>query len=150
MRLNKKVFKSNNFKNEYIDHSGFLHTSIRSYSVNHKIIKFSVYNELTYIALANWIIEDGTDSYSIKDVVMLINILIIKYDIRYYSFPRIYVYKRYMPKLRSIVEPFVHISMMYKLGKKRELTEWFKVISLKLIWLKNHIRSNRIFSVIKE
>lgn len=48
-----------------------------------------------------------TDSYSIKDVVMLINILIIKYDIhctiRYYnsSFPRIYVYKRYMPKLCS-------------------------------------------------
>ncbi len=85
-----------------------------------KIINFFVYNELTYIALAHWIIGDGTDSYSIKDVVMLINILIIKYDIyctiRYYSFPRIYVYKRYMPKLRSIVEPFMHISMMYKLG----------------------------------
>jgi hypothetical protein len=30
---------------------------------------------------------------------------------------------------------------------KRELTEWFIVISLKLIWLKDHIRSNRIFSV---
>lgn len=77
---------------------------------------------------------------------MLINIFIIKYDIHcticYYnsSFPRMYVYKRYMPKLCSIVEPFMHISMMYKLGKKkekklknRELTEWFKVISLKLI-----------------
>jgi hypothetical protein len=39
-----------------------------------------------------------------------------------------------MPKLRSIIEPFMHISMMYKLGKKkRELTERFKVISLKLI-----------------
>lgn len=89
-----------------------------------KIIKFSVYNELTYIALAHWIIGDGTDSYSIKYVVMLINILIIKYDIhctiRYYNFPIIYVYKRYMPKLRSIVEPFMHISMMYKLGKKKE------------------------------
>ena len=33
-----------------------------------------------------------------------------------------------------------------KKNKKRELTEWFKVISLKLIWLKDHIRSNRIFS----
>jgi hypothetical protein len=93
-----------------------------------KIIKFSVYNELTYIALANWIIGDGTDSYSIKYVVMLINILIIKYDIhctiRYYSFPVIYVYKRYMPKLRSIVEPFMHISMMYKLGKKKKRIDW--------------------------
>jgi hypothetical protein len=37
MRLNKKVFKSNNLKNEYIDYSEFLHTSNRSYSVNHKI-----------------------------------------------------------------------------------------------------------------
>jgi hypothetical protein len=51
-----------------------------------------VYNEHTSIALAHWIIGDGTfkggiillfctDSYSIKDVVMLINILIIKYGI---------------------------------------------------------------------
>lgn len=65
-------------------------------------------------------------------------ILIIKYyihcTIRYYSFPRVYIYKRYIPKLCYIVEPFMHISMMYKLGKKkRELTEWSKVISLKLI-----------------
>ena len=28
----------------------------------------------------------------------------------------------------------------------RELTEWFKVVSLKLIWSKDRIRSNRIFS----
>jgi hypothetical protein len=76
-----------------------------------------VYNELTSIALAHWIFEDGTfkgiillfctDSYSIKDVVILINILNIKFNIhctiRYYNFPRIYVYKRYIPKLRSIV-----------------------------------------------
>jgi hypothetical protein len=76
-----------------------------------------VYNELTSIALAHWIFGDGTfngiilwfctDSYFIKDVVILINILIIKYDIhctiRYYSFPRIYIYKKYMPKLRSNV-----------------------------------------------
>ena len=69
-----------------------------------------MYNELTSIALAHWIIGDGTfkgilllfctDSYSIKDVVMLINILIIKYGIhctiRYESFPRICVYKRYI------------------------------------------------------
>jgi len=50
-----------------------------------------VYNELTSIALAHWILGDGnfkgiillfcTGSYSIKDVVMLINILIIKYGI---------------------------------------------------------------------
>jgi len=37
MYINKNVFKSNKFKNEYVYYSGFLHTSIRSYSVNHKI-----------------------------------------------------------------------------------------------------------------
>ena len=69
-----------------------------------KIIQFSVYNELTYIALAHLIIEYGsfngitllfcTDSYSIKDVIMLINHIFLivknKYDIhctiRYYNF----------------------------------------------------------------
>jgi len=66
-----------------------------------------------------------TDSYSIKDIVILINVLIIRYNIystiRYYKshLPRIYVYKRYMLKLRSIVEPYMHSSMMYKLGNKK-------------------------------
>ena len=43
---------------------------------------------------------------------------------------------------------FYQIKLLLEYYKiKRELTEWFKVISLKLIWLKDHIRSNRIFSV---
>ena len=118
-----------------------------------KVIKPSIYNDLTPVGLAHWIMGDGTfngisllfctDSYSVENVVLLINVLIIKYDIhssiRYYNqqYPRIYVLKRYMPKLRLIVLPYIHSSMLYKLGlaiKKRELAEWFKAISLKLIW----------------
>src|SRR5271154_1862252 len=82
-----------------------------------------------------------TDFYSIKEVVLLINVLVIKYDIhctiRYYNqcYPRIYILKKSLPKIRKIVLPHMHSSMLYKLGiKKRELTEWLKVISLKLIW----------------
>jgi hypothetical protein len=97
-----------------------------------KVIKPCIYNDLTPIALAHWIMGDGTfngitllfctDSYSIKDIVTLINALIIKYDIyctiRYYKYcyPRIYVLKKYMIKLNKIVKPYMHSSMMYKLG----------------------------------
>ena len=41
-------------------------TELYSLFYKNKTIKFSVYNELTSIALAHWIIGDGTDSYSIK------------------------------------------------------------------------------------
>ena len=63
-----------------------------------------------------------TDSYTIKEIVLLINVLLIKYDIhcsiRYYKsvYPRIYILKKHLPKLRSIVQPFMHSSMLYKLG----------------------------------
>ncbi len=56
-----------------------------------KIIKPSIYFYITPIALAHWIMGDGTftgkslllctDSFSIKEVVLLINVLIIKYDL---------------------------------------------------------------------
>jgi hypothetical protein len=106
-----------------------------SYYINKtKTIKPSVYNELTPVALAHGIMGYGTfngftlllctDSYSRKDIVVLINILIIKYDIhctiRYSkpNLPRIYILKKDMPKLCSIVQPFMYSSMMYKLGLK--------------------------------
>ena len=105
----------------------------KDYYINKtKTVKFSIFTDLTPVALAHWIMGDGTfngitlllctDSYSIKQVVLLINVLIIKYDIycniRYFKphLPRIYVIKKYMPKLRLIVKPFMHKSMMYKLG----------------------------------
>ena len=99
-----------------------------------KVIKLSIYNDLTPIALAHWIMGNSTfngttlllctDSYSIKEVVLLINVLVIKYDIhctiRYYNqhYPRIYILKKYLPKLRKIVLPYMHTSMRYKLGIK--------------------------------
>jgi hypothetical protein len=65
-----------------------------------------------------------TDSYSIKEVVLLINVLVIKYDIyctiHYYNkhYPRIYILKKCLPKIRQIVLPYMHSSMRYKLGIK--------------------------------
>ena len=71
-------------------------------------IKPSIFNELTPIALAHWIMGDGTfkgvslllctDSFTIINVVTLINVLIIKFNINctlcYHKhyYPRIYIF----------------------------------------------------------
>jgi hypothetical protein len=67
-----------------------------------------------------------TDSYKIEDVVKLINILLIKYDvnctINYHKkiYPRIYIFKKDLDKVRKIVLPYMHKSMLYKLGIKKK------------------------------
>lgn len=56
----------------------------------------------------------------------------------------------YLLNIMSIVRPFMYSFMMHELGiknfKKRELAEWFKATSLKLVKYYYFIRSNRIFS----
>lgn len=98
---------------------------------NKKIIPEDIYNLLDPIALAHWIQGDGkfdrsglilcTDSYSIQDVLRLINVLIIRYDLKcsihnpkkgHY---RIYISKKSIPKLRKLVLPYIVPSMLYKL-----------------------------------
>lgn len=62
-----------------------------------------------------------TDSYSVEDVVRLINVLIVRYrlecTIRYDTpiHPRIYIKEKSMSLLRSIVVPHMLPSMMYKI-----------------------------------
>jgi len=88
-----------------------------------------MYYLLTPIALAHWIIGDGywdgsglilcTDSFSIIDNVKLINILIVKYQLEcslHSRSNRIYIKAASMPRLRAIVLPYMHYSMLYKLG----------------------------------
>ncbi len=97
-----------------------------------KVIPFNIYDLLTPAAVAHLIMGDGsaqrhgliicTDSYTLKDVVRLINVLIIRYrlecSIRYHSptQPRIYIKERSMPLLRTIVRPHMCSTMLYKLG----------------------------------
>jgi LAGLIDADG DNA endonuclease family len=114
---------------------------IKFYANKIRIIKPSIYNDLTPIALAHWIMGDGsyngkglilcTDSFKIKEVVLLMNVLIIRYNIKctitYHSkkYPRIYIGKKYIKLLQEIVLPYMHKSMFYKLGLsiKRKLAE---------------------------
>jgi hypothetical protein len=98
-----------------------------------KIIPSNIYELLTPVALAHLIMGDGSakqyslriciDSYSIPDAIRLMNVLIIRYELdctlRFHTptQPRIHIKQNSMSKLRAIVKPFTHESMMYKLGK---------------------------------
>lgn len=99
-----------------------------------KIVPEDIFNLLDPIALSHWICGDGsvrslglilcTDSYTLKDVIRLMNVLIIRYELhctlrlikninsnKY----RIYIKQTSMDKLKNIVEPYMHISMLYKI-----------------------------------
>jgi len=92
-----------------------------------KIVPQNIYELLTPIALAHLIMGDGsverhgliicTDSYSIEDVIRLMNVLIIRYRlectlrVRRKNQYRIYIRQSSM----SIVTPYFHSSMLYKI-----------------------------------
>jgi hypothetical protein len=62
-----------------------------------------------------------TDSYTIQDTVRLMNVLIIRYDLkctlhRSNENYRIYVSRNSMDKLVEVVKPYLITSMYYKVG----------------------------------
>lgn len=96
-----------------------------------KIIPNNIYDLLTPIALAHLIMGDGsvqrsgliicTDSYTLVDVVRLMNVLIVKYSLdctmrrcRENQY-RIYIGQNSMTLLIKIVSPYMYSSMLYKL-----------------------------------
>lgn len=97
-----------------------------------KVIPQNIYELLTPMALAHWIMGDGvsrpyglqlcTDSYSLTDTVRLMNVLMIRYGLictlhkKREGQYRIYISSKSMPKLKEIVTPYMHESMSYKLS----------------------------------
>ena len=100
-----------------------------------KIIPEDIYNMLTPVALAHIIMGDGTareygleictNSYSLEDVVRLMNVLMIRYRLKCSLRLKkrqnnkieymIYISQSSMPSLLNIVSPYMHSSMLYKL-----------------------------------
>lgn len=99
-----------------------------------KVIPVNIYDLLTPVALAHLIMGDGesrtsglvlcTNSFTVQDVVRLMNVLIIRYRLgcvlRLKNQNKkigylIYIRQDSMPLLRSIVTPYLHPSMYYKL-----------------------------------
>jgi hypothetical protein len=79
-----------------------------------------------------------TNSFKIKEVVLLMNVLMIKYNINctitYHSkkYPRIYIIKKDIIPLRKIVLPYMDKSMIYKLGLCKKKESWLSGYSNKL------------------
>ena len=97
-----------------------------------KVIPQNIYELLTPVALAHWILGDGsaigsglrlgTDSFTIKECVLLINVLIIKFNLNcslhlLENKPRIYISAKSKNNLISIVKPHMTSSMYFKLGR---------------------------------
>lgn len=96
-----------------------------------KQIPNNIYDLLTPIAIAHWIMGDGaklnkglilcTDSYTVQEVLKLMNVLKIQYDLNTFiqgiknKRSRIYILQESMPKLINIVKPYMLKSMLYKL-----------------------------------
>ena len=109
-------------------------TELYPYFYNNKVkvIPSNMYDLLTPVALAHWIMGDGTyksqglllctDSNTIQDIVRLMNALTIRYDLKctmHNANPgqyRIYISRKSMPKLISIVKPHMAPCMLFKLG----------------------------------
>lgn len=100
-----------------------------------KLIPDNIYDLLSPVALAHLIMGDGssreygleicTDSYSLIDVIKITNVLIIKYQLictvrlKKENQYRIYVSSKSMDKLRTIVNPYMHPSMVYKIKNQK-------------------------------
>jgi ubiquinol-cytochrome c reductase cytochrome b subunit len=103
------------------------------YKKGKKRIHLNIKEYLTPLALAIWISDDGCwtnsgvriacNAFNIKEVKLLIDILYINFGlistVQSINIPNqysIYIRKKSIPKLREIVSPFIHYSMLYKLG----------------------------------
>lgn len=105
------------------------------YDKNIKKVPCNIYEFLTPISLAIWIMDDGgkvgnslklsTNSFTYSDCLLLVKTLYenfkVKATIQSAGVPNqycIYILTESMPSLREIVSSYVHPSMKYKIGLK--------------------------------
>lgn len=107
----------------YLDIDGFKDRK----SINHDLFHY-----LDYIALAHWIQGDGakrnkggivlcTDYFSLKEVVLLMNLLLIKFNIKSTVHvdngkARIYINKLELNKIKHLIKPYFVKSFLYKIS----------------------------------
>lgn len=105
-----------------------------------KVIPQDIYNLLTPVALAHLIMGDGgfkskgificTDSYSLYDVVRLMNVLIIRYELKCTLHKssnglgyRIYISRNSVGGVIEIVKSYIIPSLWHKLGITKNLVD---------------------------
>lgn len=98
-----------------------------------KIVPLNLYDYLNYEKLAHWIKGNGTrkknakilqtDSFTIKEVVFILNVLLIKLNIRstiqyQRNNPVLYITTASKNRIREKLRPFMCKSMLYKIEKR--------------------------------
>lgn len=101
-----------------------------------KTISSELFHYFTPVSLAYWIMSDGfsnkyaltlcTDNFTIQEIVILINILIIKYDLncslhKYGNYYRIYIKADSMVKLHELVDLYIIPFSFYKLKNIKKI-----------------------------
>lgn len=99
------------------------------YVNNKKRVATDLFNLLTWEALAHWIMCDGTynsgvriqtESFTVKEVVFIINILMIKFNLKcnlhtQKGYPIVYINSKSIKINLHYLLPYLHSSMKYKL-----------------------------------
>ena len=96
-----------------------------------KSVKQDLFFNMDYLVLAHWIMGDGskrakglvlcTDNFTLQEVVLLVNILIIKFEIsptiqKEKDKFRIYINKKSLMKIKPFILPFFVDHFLYKLN----------------------------------
>jgi hypothetical protein len=98
-----------------------------------KIIPANIQDLLTPSGVAYWLCDDGnlhtnggmilcTDGFTKVEVELLAKALTDKFGLKvslrsyHQVYYRLYIWKESMPELRSLVQPYMQSSMLYKLG----------------------------------
>jgi LAGLIDADG DNA endonuclease family len=141
--LRNKIFYSLTMKTRQLYCLGNLYQLFYNINTRKKELNLEIYDYFNYIVFAHWIMGDGskvgggiilcTDSYTIVEIVFLMNILKIKYNIdstihshisyapldilksdkKIYS--RIYINKKNFDKVRLFIKPYFLESFLYKI-----------------------------------
>jgi hypothetical protein len=99
--------------------------------INKKTIKYDLIFNIDYRVIAHWIMGDGskrkkgiilcTDSFSIKEVILLNHILIIKFNLqstiqKEKNFYRIYINEKDLNKIKPYIFPYFVDHFLYKIS----------------------------------
>jgi LAGLIDADG DNA endonuclease family len=101
------------------------------YKNNKKVIKPILFDYIDYIVIAYWIMGDGakrnkgvilcTDNFSLKEIILLINILKIKFNIdctihKDNNKHRIFINKKSLNKIYNNIKPYFDNKFLYKIN----------------------------------
>ena len=141
--LRGKIFYSLTFKTRQLNCLNEIYELFYNLGNKQKELHLNLYDYFNYIVFAHWIMGDGyksgkglilcTDSFSIKEVVFLMNILKIKFDInstinyvtsispydlsktKKKKFPRIFINRENLDKVKPFIEPYILNCFLYKI-----------------------------------